>query len=220
MKTLALSVFLILGFVAGLCANIAADAFVQNDVRISFTGENRFLVYDGRDAFSVDVTIFADTLFLPRDIRLTEIKLVVIQLDSSGKLTTAEIAPTAYNSRQLNMVVDIGGTTIVPVRREENYVIPDVIRGFELRSATQDTGVLLYLLPNEWHLIWRLKWNNAHSTFFSQNKHIALDHYTTKTITDVFTKEKVMFPNLERLYDVYRYIGVFENMNESLKRAW
>jgi len=108
----------------------------------------------------------------------------------------------------------------VPSSRKEGYRVPDTIAGFELESKKTETGSLLYYLPREWNLIWRLKWGNDMTNIFSDNEYIEISPYSETSIEDAFLKYKIMFPNLEKLYGVYRHIKSFEDMNNSLRNIW
>ena len=201
-------------------ALITADPFIHSDIKTTFPGEIRFLTYNDRPAFAVDISFYPDTIFLSRNIKLPEIELLILKLDDSGDIVESTIGPAAYNSRLLNKVFTVAGETIVPYTRKEGYKIPDTIAGFELDSKKTETGSLLYYLPEEWNLIWKLQWGNDSTKIFGDNKYIDIYPYSGNAIKDVFLANAIMFPNLEKLYDVYKYISTFEDMNNSLKNVW
>ncbi|PNQ06278.1 hypothetical protein RM69_00295 [Mesotoga sp. SC_NapDC3] len=213
-------VLLLLLFCAVSFAVVAIDPFTHTEIQITFPGEIRFLTYGNKPAVAVDISFYTDTMFLPRNIMLREIKILVLRFDERGDIVEVDIEPASYNSRLLNKVLNVNGEVIVPSSRKEGYRVPDTIAGFELESKKTETGSLLYYLPREWNLIWRLKWGNDMTNIFSDNEYIEISPYSETSIEDAFLKYKIMFPNLEKLYGVYRHIKSFEDMNNSLRNIW
>lgn len=201
-------------------ALITTDSFAHKDVTIKFPGEIKAFEYEGKPAFSIDISFYPDTLFRPREIELIQIELVIIKLTSDGYLYESKIKPYAYNSRMLNKIVKVGFGKTVPYERDADYRIPETISGFELESKIQENGSLLYLLPEEWNLVWKIQWGKDFSRIYDDNKYINIYPYSASGIAGIFKDYRIMTPNLEKLYDVYRYISAFEDMNESLKKTW
>ncbi len=193
-------------------AVVAIDPFTHTEIQITFPGKIRFLTYGNRPVVAVDISFYTDTMFLPRDVMLREIKILVLRFDERGDIVEVDIEPASYNSRLLNKVLNVNGEVIVPSSRKGGYRVPDTIAGFELESEETETGSLLYYLPREWNLIWKLQWGNDMTKIFSDNEYIGISPYSEIDIEDAFVKYNIMFPNWRSYIvctDIYSYFRIW-----------
>ena len=141
-------VLLFLLFSVVFFAVITPDPFTHRGVQITFPGEIRYLTYDNQAAVVVDISFHTDTMFLPRDIKLREIKISVLKLNERDDIVEVDIEAASYNSRVLNKVLNVDGEVIMPSLRKEGYRVHDTMASFELESK-QDRNWFIIVLPSK-----------------------------------------------------------------------
>ncbi len=209
---LTITACLIVAMVPGVLNAQTIESLKYDDVVYRFS-ESSVIESDQQLYFSIEISLYVDTLFLARVIPLHNVKLVLLQSDGT---CIEETLVGAYSARSQalrhEMLIAERGEKI-PSSRKEGYAMPSLVKEIEYSSKDSDQLTIYFRLPDTHHIPWKIVIGKAERPIHEGSFKLDVPEYTKQEIARIFHSVNVMTPVLEDLYSLYKAIEGFESSN-------